>query len=171
MRDGIVEQVARALEIFRRPANVFVARFVGSPAMNLWACRCNRVGGGLRAISPALSIDLARVEFAVADGGELWIGVRPHDIELNPAGLNAASGGDGVGRVEVVEPLGPATLVHLRVDGVPDELRREGPYPFSELVRAVVGADSAIAVGDRLRFSLRRDRLHVFDGEGKRRLN
>jgi ABC-type sugar transport system ATPase subunit len=155
MRDGIVEQVAPALDVFRRPANAFVAGFVGSPAMNLWRCACHRVGDRLRAVSSALTIELDGVDFGLPDGGEVRVGVRPHDIGLVPDGE-----GDGAGRVDVVEPLGPVTLVHLRVDGLPHEL-----------VRVVVAGDSGIAVGDRAGFSARRDRLHLFDGEGRRRLN
>ena len=41
------------------------------------------------------------------------VGIRPHDIELVPDG-----DGDGTGRVEIVEPLGPVTVIHLRVDGL-----------------------------------------------------
>lgn len=154
MRDGIVEQVAPAMEVFRRPTNVFVAGFVGSPAMNLWPCTCDRVGDGLRAVSPAFTIELNGLEVAGSDGRDIWVGVRPHDIELVPA-----DEADGIGRVEIVEPLGPVTLIHLRVDGLPHEF-----------VRVVVAGDTGIEVGDEVSFSVRRDRLHVFDGEGQRRL-
>jgi multiple sugar transport system ATP-binding protein len=154
MRDGIVEQVAPALEVFRRPANVFVAGFVGSPAMNLWPCTCHRSGDGLRVVSPALSIEPEGVDVAVPDGGHIRVGVRPHDIDLVPSGE-----GDGVGRVEVVELLGPATVIHLRVDGLPHEF-----------VRVVVPADARIEVDDRASFRVRRDRLHMFDGMTGQRL-
>jgi multiple sugar transport system ATP-binding protein len=154
MRDGIVEQVAPALEVFRRPANLFVAGFVGSPAMNLWRCICHRVGNGLRVASPAFSIELAGVDVAVPDGGEVMVGVRPHDIDLQPN-----SEGDGGGRVEIVEPLGPVTVIHLRVDGLPQEF-----------VRVVVPADTRIGVGEQAGFRIRRDRLHLFDGRTGRRL-
>ena len=155
MRDGIVEQVAPALDVFRRPANVFVAGFVGSPGMNLWPCKYHRVGDGVRVVSPALSLELERADFGVPDGGTVWAGVRPHDIDLVADGE-----GDAVGNVDVVEPLGPVTLIHLRVEGLPHEL-----------VRMVVAGDTGIQVGDRASFRVRRDRLHFFGGEGKRRLN
>jgi multiple sugar transport system ATP-binding protein len=155
MQDGSLEQVAPALEVFRRPANVFVARFVGSPAINLWRGVCNRVADGWRFVSPTLSIDIEQADVAATDGAEVWIGIRPHDIELGPDG-----GGDCSGRVDVVEPLGPVTVIHLRVDGGPDEF-----------VRLVVPTDTAIGVNDRVSCRIRRDRLHVFDGRSERRLN
>ena len=128
MRDGIIEQVAPPRDVYRTPANSFVARFVGAPSMNLWPS---------------------------ADEPGVLIGVRPHDIDLAPVGE-----GDGVGRVAIVEPLGPATLIHLRVDGLTDEL-----------VRVVVPADTPIAEDDRTGFRVRRDRIHRFDGATGRRLD
>jgi multiple sugar transport system ATP-binding protein len=147
MRDGIIEQVAPALDVFRRPANVFVAGFVGSPAMNLWRSTCRRLGDGLRVVSPAFSIDVEGVDCAVPDGGDVWVGVRPHDVDMVPTGE-----GDAVGHADIVEPLGPLTLIHLRVDGL-----------LNEFVRVIVPADMRIEVGNQASFRVRRDRLHLFD--------
>ncbi|OFV90802.1 MAG: hypothetical protein A3G76_03150 [Acidobacteria bacterium RIFCSPLOWO2_12_FULL_65_11] len=154
MRAGAIEQVAPALEVFRRPANTFVARFIGSPAMNLWACTCARVGDGRHLVSPAFSIDLTGIDVAVPDGAGVYVGVRPHDIDIVPNGE-----GNGAGGVEIVEPLGPVTVVHLRVGGLGDDF-----------VRVVVPADSRIEVGDRVTFRVRPDRLHVFDARTGQRV-
>jgi ABC-type sugar transport system ATPase subunit len=154
MREGIIEQIAPALEVFRRPSNVFVAGFVGSPAMNLWPCTYNRVGDGQRVISPALSIELG-VDVAVSDGGEGWVGLRPQDLDLVATGE-----GDFVGHADIVEPLGPVTLIHFRVDTLPNEF-----------VRVVAAGDIGIEVGDEASLGVRRDRLHLFDGTTGRRLN
>jgi ABC-type sugar transport system ATPase subunit len=154
MRDGAIEQVAPALELYHRPANTFVARFVGSPAMNFWTCASSRVEGRLRLVSPVFAIELDETDPIVAGGIDVRVGVRPHDIDLVPHGR-----GDGTGRVEVVEPFGPATLIHLRVDGLPDEL-----------MRMTVPADAPIAAGQAAGFRLRRDRLHLFDARSGRRL-
>jgi multiple sugar transport system ATP-binding protein len=154
MRDGAIEQVAPALEVYHRPANTFVARFVGSPTMNVWTCTSRRVEGRVRLVSPAVSIELEETRTVVSDGIDVTVGVRPHDIDLVPRGQ-----GDGTGRVEVVEPFGSTTVIHLRVDGLPDEL-----------MRMTVPADAAIAAGQAADFRLRRDRLHLFDAQSGRRL-
>ena len=154
MREGAIEQVAPALEVYQQPANTFVARFVGSPAMNVWTCACRRVDGRVRLVSPALSIDLEQRSAAVPDGIEVTVGARPHDVDLVPHGQ-----GDGTGRVEVVEPVGSTTVVHLRVDGSPDEL-----------LRTIVPADTPIAVDQEAGFRLRRNRLHLFDARSGQRL-
>jgi multiple sugar transport system ATP-binding protein len=155
MRDGIVEQVAPAPEVFRRPANAFVARFVGSPAMNLWPGRYDRSNGGPRVMSPVCSVALGEDRVNVPEGAELLIGVRPHDIDLVPNGE-----GDGVGRVDVAELLGPSTVLHLRVEGLP-----------SERVRVVTPEETRIGVHDHTGFRVRRDRLHLFDGKTGQRLD
>jgi multiple sugar transport system ATP-binding protein len=155
MRDGILEQVAPGLDVFLRPANVFVAGFVGSPAMNLWRCSCARLDAGLRIVSPAFSIEAEGLGSTVPDGGDVWVGIRPHDVDLVPSGE-----GDGAGRADIVERLGSTTVVHLSIQGMPDEF-----------VRVVVPPDVWIEVGDQASFRLRRDRLHVFDGKTTRRIN
>jgi multiple sugar transport system ATP-binding protein len=154
MRNGAVEQVAAALDLFRRPDNVFVARFVGSPAMNLWRCICERRDTGCRAVSAGVSLDLG--EAAVApDGADVWVGIRPHDIELSREGA-----GDCTGRVEVIELLGAVTVLHLRVDGLPDGF-----------MRVVAPADTRVAVNDAVSLRIRHERVHLFDGKTERRLN
>jgi multiple sugar transport system ATP-binding protein len=153
MRGGVVEQVAPPLEVFRRPANVFVAGFIGSPAMNLWTCTCHRAGGRLRVVSPILGFDANEGDSDPPDGGDGWIGVRPHDLDMVTEG-----DGDAAGQADIVEPLGPVTLLHLRVDGLPERLR------------VVATADARVAVGDRVGVRVRRDRVHLFDGRTGRRV-
>jgi multiple sugar transport system ATP-binding protein len=149
MRDGILEQVASPLDVFRRPANAFVASFVGSPAINLWPATGRRINDQWRIVSPTFSIALNGPGVPQIEGTSLSVGIRPHDIALV-----SASEADGSGRVEVVEPLGPATVVHLRVDGIPDQL-----------VRVLVPDAAPVRIDDRVSFRLRRDRLLVFDGQ------
>jgi multiple sugar transport system ATP-binding protein len=149
MRDGAVEQIGPALDVFRRPVNAFVAGFVGSPPMNLWRSAYGRGDRGMRLTSGACSIDLQPGELGLSARADELVGPPPHPSEE----------GDGEGRVEIVEPLGTVTVVHLRVDGLKNEF-----------VRVVLPADTRIAVDDRISFRVRRDRLHVFDGQTGRRL-
>jgi multiple sugar transport system ATP-binding protein len=154
MRAGAVEQLDSPLEVFRRPANIFVAGFVGSPAMNLWPCTAARASGSIRLSSAAFSIDYGD-DLSTGDGDPLLVGVRPNDVDLTDAAV-----GDGSGRVEVVEHLGASTLVHLRPAGA-----------ASDLLRIVVPSETRVAVDDHAGFRLRRHRLHLFDQSTGRRLN
>jgi ABC-type sugar transport system ATPase subunit len=87
MRDGIIEQVGPPLEVYARPANTFVARFIGAPAMNL------------------IPATLAAIE---APAGAI-AGIRPHDVMIGARGHLRAT-------VDLVEPRGHDHLLHLRLD-------------------------------------------------------
>jgi ABC-type sugar transport system ATPase subunit len=150
MRDGRVEQIGAALEVYDRPANTFVASFVGAPAMNLLRCEYSDVDGGTLCSNAIRVRDAAVPPFA---RGPLTLGVRPQDIALT-----APEAGDGAGRIDVVEPMGPATIVHLRVD--PDTV-----------VRILAPAEANVAVDHAAGFRLRRDRLHYFSADDGRRLS
>jgi ABC-type sugar transport system ATPase subunit len=155
MRDGSIEQVAAPLDLYDRPADTFVAGFIGSPAMNIWPCTIVRADGIVRVRADGFRWDDLRV--ADLDGGDLdrervLLGVRPHDIDLTPPDAS-----DAIGRVDIVEPLGPTTLAHISVDQSPE--RR---------ARIVVGANTRMAVGDRVGFRVQRDHLHWFDQDGRR---
>jgi ABC-type sugar transport system ATPase subunit len=149
MRDGSIEQVAAPMELYDRPANTFVARFIGSPAMNIWP----RTSEGRVHGRPGSSAwdDVAP---AGHDPKDVLVGVRPHDIDVVAPGE-----GDALGRVEIVEPLGPATLLHVALEGA-EEAR----------IRVVTGDARRLTVGDRVGLSVRRERLHWFDGRTGRRL-
>ena len=97
MRDGVLEQRAPALDVFQRPANPFVATFVRSPAMNLWPCTLMRDGDGIHLVSPTLSMKVSHGALADADGSEVMVGIRPHDIDVVPAD------GDASAAVEIVD--------------------------------------------------------------------
>jgi multiple sugar transport system ATP-binding protein len=95
MRLGAIEQLGAPMEVYRHPANVFVAGFIGTPAINV----------------------LPPGAFARKPG--IIAAIRPHDIEVVPV-----DGAGDRGRVEVVEPLGSTKLLHVRLDRSEDVLLR-----------------------------------------------
>ena len=109
MHDGVVQQVGPPLEIYDRPANMFVAGFIGSPAMNflqgtirLEGERCRVViGNGTEIPLPAYA--------GLAGGQAVVLGVRPENVHIEPPG---GSAGIQV-KVDLVEPMGLSTLIHL----------------------------------------------------------
>jgi ABC-type sugar transport system ATPase subunit len=84
MRGGVIQQVGPPDEVYGRPANVFVARFIGSPSMNI--LRMRRDGSQLRAVDDPESSLMLPGETSLADGAEALVGVRPHDFRVVPAG-------------------------------------------------------------------------------------
>jgi multiple sugar transport system ATP-binding protein len=105
MRDGNILQVGSPTDLYENPVDVFTARFIGSPSMNMIE---GTVSGGKLAIEGASISGLS----LPAHEGKALVGIRPHDLvvgEAGEAGLSAS------GTVEAVEPLGSETLVHLSV--------------------------------------------------------
>ncbi|MBA2259658.1 MAG: ABC transporter ATP-binding protein, partial [Acidobacteria bacterium] len=105
MKDGEIQQLGTPLELYRRPANTFVARFLGNPPMNL-------LDATLESSSiTAGGMTWGHVPLTSTSAPALTMGVRPEDIELStearPGWLQA--------RVEVLEPLGNETLVTIKL--------------------------------------------------------
>ncbi|MBB5223684.1 multiple sugar transport system ATP-binding protein [Amaricoccus macauensis] len=107
MHDGRVEQIGAPLELYDRPANLFVAGFIGSPAMNLLP---GRVDGGRFVGDGGVSLPLPPPAPGASAGAGMIYGLRPESMSL---------GGDIPFRVEVVEPTGSETHVMGSVGGVP----------------------------------------------------
>ncbi|MGR9439277.1 ABC transporter ATP-binding protein (plasmid) [Rhizobium leguminosarum] len=110
MRDGVIQQLASPAEIYRRPANLFVAGFIGAPAMNFIEGRIERGDGAAPVfLGNGLSIDLSSYSFrAVVAEGPATLGFRPEHLVLD----GAASGLPTIpGRVAVVEPMGSDAVV------------------------------------------------------------
>jgi multiple sugar transport system ATP-binding protein len=105
LRDGVLQQAAPPMTLYRRPANRFVAEFIGSPAMNFFEGTLAREGAEcvFRGADFALPVPCAA---GTAEGAAV-LGVRPHELEVG--------GGEGTLRAEVavVEPMGSEQAVHL----------------------------------------------------------
>jgi multiple sugar transport system ATP-binding protein len=106
MNGGRVEQIGTPLELYDQPANLFVAGFIGSPAMNFLSGKL--VGAG-RGVQIAEGCMLPAPANGQADGREVVIGVRPEDFVIGDSGVQA--------QVVVVEPTGADTQVYCRVAG------------------------------------------------------
>ena len=147
MNLGRVEQVGRPLDLYDRPANLFVAGFIGSPAMNF--IEATGRGQGAAAAEDGTGLPLPP-DSGVADGQVLVYGVRPEDLTL-------ASGGAGIeATVEVVEPTGSDTLVFCQMAGQEICAEFKERHDFSP--------------GATIRLMPRLETLHLFDRETGRRL-
>ena len=152
MKDGWVQQVGEPLELYNTPANRFVAGFIGSPAMNFIEATLGESDGAVVAEAPGLRLTLPGPQAARARakaGRAITLGIRPEDVHVatdsDPANLCF----DAI--VEVVEQLGSEILLDTRV----------GPAT----VVASVEPTMRIRSNDKLRMSLKPERLHLFDAE------
>lgn len=144
MNHGRIEQAGAPLELYDRPANLFVAGFIGSPAMNMLAGRIKDGafidGGGTHWPLPSAH--------AGREGAEVVYGIRPEHLRLDPNGIQA--------RIQVVEPTGSETQVTLRIG----EISVMGA--FRE--RIVANHGDALAVSPDLHL------VHIFDKASGQRI-
>ena len=104
MRDGRVEQTGRPLDVYDKPANLFVARFIGSPGMNIVKGVVGRKDGVPVVDARGLLLPIPK-DMSVREGQNVLYGIRPeHLVQSNAAGVTA--------RVNVVEPTGPETHIY-----------------------------------------------------------
>ncbi|MEP6892755.1 MAG: sn-glycerol-3-phosphate ABC transporter ATP-binding protein UgpC [Gaiellaceae bacterium] len=125
MRKGELQQVAAPRELYVDPVNLFVASFIGSPAMNLLDARLERVGGGLgcRVGDQLLRLpeDTVAKRPALAGyvGRAVGVGIRPEHLTERPRGLSDGEVPVLKGRIVTTEVLGSEVLVHVGVDADP----------------------------------------------------
>ncbi len=151
MNAGLVEQHGPPLEVFERPRSLFVATFLGSPAMNLLQGKLVRRGGAYFAETPDLTVPVDEERFgpALAEGRAVTVGLRPHD--LGPRHGEEHLAGEMV--VEVVEALGFEAYVHGWV-------RQAGPHLC---VRTTADEARGIRAGEKLALSVAPHGVHLFD--------
>jgi len=153
MRDGGIEQVASPHDIFAKPKNIFVAGFIGTPAMNLLdAVLLDYDAGQARFKVADQEVSLA-VEAATADlavGSDVTLGIRPRAYDVvSESGADTFSA-----TVDLIEPMGAETLVHMMESG------RD--------VRVVVDRNSHFTQGENVHMRCRPGQAHVFNANGDR---
>lgn len=157
MKDGVIQQVAEPQEIYNQPANIFVAGFIGAPAMNFLKGRVVKEGDNL-------FMDLTTSKMLVpAERGKPWIpyagrevvfGVRPEDLVHDGAFREAHPDWVVPAKIEVTEPMGSETYLYLSVGNQAATARAEGN---------VVAHD-----GQTMDFAINMERVHAFDPETER---
>ena len=163
LKDGVLQQFGTPHEIYNNPSNVFVADFMGSPAMNLIPARIEANGGGVAVVmtrdgSAPLQLKVANDSKLSAHAGrEVIFGLRPEAItDLNGADRNSARVVNADCHVEVVEPAGADTYVVTRLGG-----------------REVIGrmrSDMQVAPHSTVPFAFNMDKAVYFDPQSELRI-
>ena len=144
MHSGNIEQIGTPLELYDHPNNLFVAGFIGSPAMNIVN---GSIAGTQFRFPDGTSVDLGALPAGVTDG-PITLGARPEHLRLAPGGTMA--------EVLVIEPTGSETQVTFRLGG------QELVGVFRERISASPGQSIGIAFDT--------DLLHLFDVESGKRI-
>jgi multiple sugar transport system ATP-binding protein len=147
MHDGIIEQIGTPLELYDRPGNLFVAQFIGSPAMNVLDGVLQKEGGQLAVSALGALWPVAGVAGG-NHGQKVHYGIRPGDLKLADAGIAA--------EVVVVEPTGAETELLLQIGD-------------QQLTLVLHGRTDA-QPGETVHLAIDGAKAHVFDGQGGQRL-
>jgi multiple sugar transport system ATP-binding protein len=148
LQGGKVEQIGTPLELYDRPQNVFVAGFMGSPAMNFLEGRLT--GGSQPRLTLASGTSIELLAGVVdAEGKDVIVGIRPEDIAFATEGGLSAT-------VSVVEPTGSETHVALEVEG------KELTWVMRER--------ASLTPGQKVQLSLKTKNIHVFDKATQQRI-
>ncbi|PKV92056.1 carbohydrate ABC transporter ATP-binding protein (CUT1 family) [Amycolatopsis echigonensis] len=158
LSDGLLQQCDTPRALYERPANVFVAGFIGSPAMNLVAAKLTADGAEVGGVQVPLKPEVR----SAADGDTVTIGFRPEALEVT----TDAAGALPI-KVELVEELGSDAYMYGKL-GAGVEATAEGT---SRNVVARVDPRTPPGMGDTLHLRIRPDELHVFSGTSGQRLS
>lgn len=155
MRDGLIEQHGAPLEVFERPANLFVAKFIGSPTMSVLDGKIATDGAVLLADGQRVTVRASDFE-GLTPGREVRLGIRPEDIVPVGHGLAPENAQCFAAKVSLTESLGNETLLFAPFAGGEITARMQQPRP--------------VANGETFEFLLNLDRLHLFDAGTERSL-
>ncbi|MBB4953928.1 alpha-glucoside transport system ATP-binding protein [Agrobacterium vitis] len=147
---GRIEQVGAPLELYERPANLFVAQFIGSPAMNILPATIVETGMSTRIALRDKSVVTVPIATRLSEvGRSCSFGVRPEDLTIATDGVALFEG-----TVSLVEALGEVTMLYV-----------DGPVEDEPVVVKLPGI-AAVTKGERLRFGAHPQKLHLFDASG-----
>jgi multiple sugar transport system ATP-binding protein len=154
MNGGETVQIGSPLEVYRKPADTFVARFLGSPPMNLIEARLERSGDGFAVQSAGITVPISRVppqRLAAHAGRPVTLGIRPEDLYERPPTELAGRSAQLPARILAVEPLGAETLLVLATKAGNEELI------------ARIGRETGLRSGGEVMIVLDTAAIHLFD--------
>ncbi len=153
MRGGLIQQLADPKTIYNKPANLFVAGFIGSPAMSMLEGRLVAEAGGMRFRAGEIDVVLDGYDGNLAgrDGTEVLLGVRPEHIEIRDAAAEGVAA-----TVDIEEPMGSDSLIWLRSGGFQISVRANTEHPHR--------------IGDQVRLGFDVSKASVFDRDSEQRL-
>ena len=157
LSEGKIEQIGSPLELYENPENLFVAKFIGSPAMNIIPIRILKTGANSTCkIADNIEIDL-EANFRNSDKGKsLNLGFRPENLVLAKNNKNSFTA-----NVLLVESLGEYALVYATIKDTSSN---------HSIIAKLLGTPK-INKGDQVSFQIQNGKMHLFDEEGRRYLN
>ncbi|MGA7671231.1 MAG: sn-glycerol-3-phosphate ABC transporter ATP-binding protein UgpC [Nitrolancea sp.] len=160
MNAGILQQLDTPENLYERPANMFVATFIGSPAMNVFSAEVSNGGEGIMLAFEDVKIKVPTERVGKLDsmvGQKVMAGIRPEHLMLKN-GTPATEGSVMRLPIDLVEPLGSETLLHMRAPG-------------GESIVAKVEPTSRPQAGETVELIVETEHIHAFDAQTEQALN
>lgn len=150
LKDGHIEQVGAPMELYKRPGNLFVAQFIGSPSMNILPAKVDKTGAAtVITCADTIKVNVPIATPAGANGADISFGVRPEDLFV------AKGSPLFEGRIDYIEQLGEVQLVYVDIG-----------RGHQQLIAKLPG-NATIKRGDTLKLDADAADLHIFDAEGR----
>ncbi len=156
MKDGFIQQIDDPMSLYNKPANMFVAGFIGSPQMNFVDVKVEKADDGVYLKGEGISLKLpegkaSQLEAAGAVGKEVVLGIRPEDIHDEEALISAHADCTVDAHVDLVEKMGAETYLYLTIGG--------------KAFTARVNPRSTAAHNDDIKVMFDTNKIHIFDKE------
>jgi multiple sugar transport system ATP-binding protein len=152
IKDGLIQQIGDPYSVYFEPVNKFVSGFIGTPAMNFLNVRIEKDNGKLWIVKEDVKLLIPENFYDKIEdlaGKDIVMGIRPEDMYDKMFAKDATEENTVSGEVEVVEPLGSETLIHVNVMG--------------DTIVAKVDPKSRASTGDKMELVFDMEMLHVFD--------
>lgn len=159
MKDGLIQQAASPETVYNNPVNMFVAGFIGSPAMNFINGEFSEEGGELRFRATGLDVVVPEGKAKIIRdkgyvGKEVVLGIRPEDLHQEPVFLEASPKSQVNAHIEVAENLGHEMFLYINGIG-------------SDTIIARVDGRAGLKEGTNVKLALDMNKIHVFDKESE----
>jgi ABC-type sugar transport system ATPase subunit len=147
---GEIQQIGKPRDVYKYPANTFVATFVGSPQMNIYEGSVNSRNGSTEFIGP-FTLSLGERFAQWGEGEKAYLGIRPEDISLDTEN----DGGSIPGKISLIEPIGADTFINVEIeDSISIKIRVSGTLQLNE--------------GQSVYMKIDPKYIHMFDSHGDR---
>ena len=153
MKDGHIQQIGNPFDVYHHPNNVFVAGFIGTPAMNFLNMKVTEENGKIILTEDSIVFEVPneyKENLKEYVGKEVIFGIRPEDI-YDKKYYNGDHTNEVEATIEVSEPLGAETLLHIVISG--------------QSITAKVDPKTVVKSGDKVTFVFDLDKMHAFDKE------
>ena len=167
MREGVVQQVGTPRDIYANPANTFVARFIGTPAMNLLLARMDAPQGQLEVGDQKFALPAHLASVTVGGSQDVLLGIRPNSLAVvDPQDKRGLAG-----TVSLVEHIGADSIITIKLDSVKTAHEGDSESDASDEIMLTKSGYSNLSAGSRVGVMMNLDNASIFSASSGQRIS